>query len=259
MKLAMNVLCVLLFLTSINIKSVFAEEKTTAFVTICFDDAHRSVFTHALPVFQQYGLAATAYVPTIGIDEKPYWHMSWKQIIALQDSGWEIGSHSHTHASMTTLSPEKIDEELRTSQSILAEHGIEAKTFAAPLGDNNDETIDGAKKYFIGQRGTERVRGHQLDLSLNELNVDSYDISGIQLWYDYPLVKIKGLVDLAIEKKQWAVFYLHAISEGQTEDKDYKFDAQVLGMLVSYLKDLQNEGKIKVVTIAEFLEQRKKK
>lgn len=247
-----------LALLSLGAKTVYAEiEEDIAYITICFDDAHSTIFTNARPVLQQYDIRATVYVPTLGIDDEAFWHMSWKQIIALQELGWEIGSHSHTHQSMTLLSPEKVEEELRVSRDVLAKHGIEAKTFATPLGDKNDEVVEAIKKYYVAHRGTERQPKTHLHFSFNDLDVDPYEIAGIELWHNYSIDKIKSLVERAIDKEAWVVFYLHEISNGKTDEMRYKFDVDKLGTVMAYLSELQTERRIKIVTTSEFIELRK--
>lgn len=233
-------------------------EEDIAYVTICFDDAHSTIFTNALPVLQQYDIRATVYVPTLGIDEQAFWHMSWSQIIALHELGWEIGSHSHTHQSMTSLPLEKVEEEARVSLNVLAKHGIKATTFATPLGDKNDEVVEVIKKYYIAHRGTERQPKNHLHFSLNDLDVDPYEIAGIELWQNYSMDKIEGLVERAIDREAWVVFYLHEISNGKTDEMRYKFDVNKLGTVMAYLSELQAEKKIKIVTMNEFIEQRGK-
>src|SRR5579884_838284 len=40
-------------------------------VVITFDDGYRDFYTHAFPVLQQFGFAATMFLPTAFIGEKP--------------------------------------------------------------------------------------------------------------------------------------------------------------------------------------------
>lgn len=230
-----------------------------AYVSICFDDAHNSVYGMALPTLQQYGLAATVYVPTIGIGDKPFWHMSWDQIAALQKAGWEIGSHSHTHKSMLNFSPEEVDEELSVSKNILTKHGLSISTFAAPFGAVNDAIVQSIKKYYIAQRGIERNQTDRLVDSLNDLDVDPYHIAAIQLHYDFTSERIEYLVDKAVIGKKWIVFYLHAVVDGTPEDPEYKFSLHKLSLLAAYLSNYQKKGLIRVVTIREFIMDREAK
>jgi hypothetical protein len=144
------------------------------------------------------------------------------------------------------------------SKKILAQKGFLVKTFATPFGDN-DKVIELVKKHYSAQRGTEKIRGPQLELSLNELDVDSFHISSIELHYDYSLEKIKGLIDKAVAEKKWAVFYLHGLTESRPEEVSFQFEAGKLSMVGAYLRELQDRGLLEVVTVAEFVDLRGKK
>ncbi|MBO7458615.1 MAG: polysaccharide deacetylase family protein [Paludibacteraceae bacterium] len=59
-------------------------------VSFTFDDGAPSHFTHAAPLFEQYGYRASFY-PVVN------WHPDWEAFKALADKGHEVGSHSITH------------------------------------------------------------------------------------------------------------------------------------------------------------------
>ena len=66
--------------------------------------------------------------------------MTWenlKEISAAHDLGMAIGSHTHTHAILATLSEEEQRSELRVSKSILEDKlGVTIKSLAYPVGGN---------------------------------------------------------------------------------------------------------------------------
>jgi peptidoglycan/xylan/chitin deacetylase (PgdA/CDA1 family) len=122
-------------------------------LAVTFDDGFASVKRHALPVLAQLGVPATLFVPTAfpdsggplrwpGIEQwldgpwagelEP---LSWDGIRQLAASGWEIGSHSHSHARLTLLPDDKLARELSESRRILtAELGEPCRTIAYPYG-----------------------------------------------------------------------------------------------------------------------------
>ena len=69
--------------------------------------------------------------------------------------------------------------------------------------------------------------------------------------------KIEGLFDKAIVNKKWAVFYLHALVDERPEAPDYKFNVHKLSLMAAYLSGLQKKGLLQVITIRDFLAQRK--
>ncbi len=68
-------------------------EKTTV---ITIDDGYASIWENALPLLEKYGYPATVFVSTKLVGGGSY--LDWEQIKALQDKGFEIGNHSHSHA-----------------------------------------------------------------------------------------------------------------------------------------------------------------
>ncbi|MFU8814070.1 MAG: polysaccharide deacetylase family protein [Pseudomonadales bacterium] len=67
-------------------------------VAITFDDAYRSVFTHAHPELQRRGMPYAVFVSTDYLDQGSSHYMSWEQLRALEAAGAEIGNHSRSHA-----------------------------------------------------------------------------------------------------------------------------------------------------------------
>lgn len=61
--------------------------------------------------------------------------MTWNEVRALAAAGMDVGSHSHTHRVMSTLSPEQILEDLRRSREVLTrELGVAPRAVAYPVG-----------------------------------------------------------------------------------------------------------------------------
>ena len=90
-------------------------------LVVTFDDAHRSVLEHAVPVMNRLGLPGTVFAPTAyaGTDRLMGWDgydvwlgteheeelrcMSWDELNGLAEDGWEIGSHTRTHPRLSQL------------------------------------------------------------------------------------------------------------------------------------------------------------
>jgi len=116
-------------------------------VIITFDDGYRSVCTEAYPVLKQLGLPATLFVSTGFIGkrtalpgEKPYPgvnypKLSWEEIGELAGDGFEIGSHTitHAHPGGSTLAQYQ-DEISRSASEIKSRIGIDPIHFSWPYG-----------------------------------------------------------------------------------------------------------------------------
>jgi peptidoglycan/xylan/chitin deacetylase (PgdA/CDA1 family) len=114
-------------------------------VLITFDDGFDDVHREALPILAGLGLKATAFVVTGHLGGTSRWLagdgegdrrlLSWTQLRELASAGIEIGSHSHTHPQLDTISEARADEEIGRSRSLL-EEGLQAAvtSFAYPHG-----------------------------------------------------------------------------------------------------------------------------
>lgn len=122
-------------------------------LAVTFDDAFRSVCALALPVLRRLGVPATVFVPTgrVGSDGPMIWPgletwargpdahelkgLDWPEIAALADDGWEIGSHTRTHARLTDLRDDALAEELSDSRArCTAATGRRCDALAYPYG-----------------------------------------------------------------------------------------------------------------------------
>lgn len=107
-------------------------------VLITFDDGYRGVATIAAPIMRRHGLTGTAYVITdrISKDPKaaPTW-LTWGQIRALERRGWDIGSHTVSHADLTATPPDQVLRQLRQSRFALEKNlGQPVQWFCYPYG-----------------------------------------------------------------------------------------------------------------------------
>lgn len=132
-------------------------------LAITFDDAFRSVLTHARPALDELGWPATLFVPTDypqhaaplswpGID---HWQggphadeltvLTWPEIHGLAEAGWEIGSHTRSHPRLTTLDDEALSRELQGSRAE-CEQRLESPctTLAFPYGDVDARVVSAA-------------------------------------------------------------------------------------------------------------------
>jgi peptidoglycan/xylan/chitin deacetylase (PgdA/CDA1 family) len=143
-------------------------------VAVTFDDAYLSVLELAKPILDGVGFPATVFVPTDypdrperpmawdGIDnwlggphEAELRPMSWDQICALADAGWEIGSHTCSHPRLTSLAHDELERELALSRAKLTERlGRPCRALAYPYGDHDRRVIEAAAAAGYAAAGT---------------------------------------------------------------------------------------------------------
>lgn len=100
-------------------------------VVITFDDGYLDVYQNAYPVMQEYDYVATFYIIANTVDTRK--NLSTKKLLNLIQSGWEIGSHSMTHADLNEN--DQWETEIVGSKNLLEEKlGVKIETFAYPYG-----------------------------------------------------------------------------------------------------------------------------
>lgn len=113
-------------------------------LAITFDDCYRDNLP-AAQVLADCSLPATFFLPTayIGTDHVFPWdrrlprlpNLTWEDVGAMRRLGFEIGSHTVTHADLGTVSAEKARREIMESKAILEDRlGTRVRWFAYPFG-----------------------------------------------------------------------------------------------------------------------------
>jgi peptidoglycan/xylan/chitin deacetylase (PgdA/CDA1 family) len=106
-------------------------------VVVTMDDGDPSVIDNAAPIFELHGIPYAAYVIPGRIGQKN--HMSNAQLRELSDRGAEIGSHTMTHRSVTSLTARELTDELVRSKQIIEDiTGRAVTSFVYPFGTLRD-------------------------------------------------------------------------------------------------------------------------
>jgi peptidoglycan/xylan/chitin deacetylase (PgdA/CDA1 family) len=177
---------------------------------VTFDDGMRNFLTVVAPLLKERRLAATAFVITqraaerdntrfdeewTPLDSRRY--LSWPEIRALAGvPGITIGSHSHTHPDLTTLTEDEARSELLGSLAAITEQtGVTRPALAYPHGRAGARVraLAEAAGYSCGLTG---------ELGANDIGSDLYGlrrvviagdddvstfaarVSGLTWWYD---------------------------------------------------------------------------
>ena len=117
-------------------------------IGISVDDADKSFFDTAWPIFKENNVPVTLFVTTGTIANNNKNYLNWNQIRKLKEEGVTIGAHSHTHAHMPDLTKEELIKEIEISNKIfLKELGEIPTLFAFPYGETSSEIIQVIKDY----------------------------------------------------------------------------------------------------------------
>lgn len=130
-----------------GIASVFAVQPqgdalTKPGIALTFDDRrHISDWVKQLPLLARYQVRVTFFI------ERPdaLTTVQKEQLMKLAVAGHEIASHGFRHVRAVSMSREKggevwIREEIAPAEAALNSIGIEVKSFAYPMSEDNDET-----------------------------------------------------------------------------------------------------------------------
>lgn len=140
---------------------------------LCFDDALKSHYTDALPLLEKYGFQATFFIAEMkasprgpGFEDKSRF-MTWEEIKAIQDAGFELGNHSFNHVfGSQNMGRDFNLAQIRGMEEEFAAHGLDKPvTYAYPSGICNPEVLQCARDcgYRWGrgnlENGPDGIRG----------------------------------------------------------------------------------------------------
>jgi peptidoglycan/xylan/chitin deacetylase (PgdA/CDA1 family) len=109
------------------------KQQRRARIVITFDDGCETDLLTAAPLLKEFDANATFYIVAGFLGSPGY--LSALQLRELSEQGFDIGSHSMTHAYLPDLAPEELRAEIQGSKARLEEiTGREVKHFSCPGG-----------------------------------------------------------------------------------------------------------------------------
>jgi len=132
-------------------------------LSITFDDGYVDNHEVAAPILRRLALPAAFFVATgfINTDYAPPWDqhltrqpgwMTWDQVRALRDQGFEIGAHTDRHIDLGVMDREAVRAELLRCRAKLQEElGTPPTLFAYPFGGR--ENISAGARELVREAG----------------------------------------------------------------------------------------------------------
>jgi peptidoglycan/xylan/chitin deacetylase (PgdA/CDA1 family) len=205
-------------------------------VIFAFDDGKASVFDHAYPYMEKIkelykiDIPAMAFIITDNVGTDPY--MSKSEIVRLNNSGWDIGSHTVNHVDLTSLNQTDLARELSDSKAYLNGLGITVHAISSPDGLYNSNVINEIQKYYYFHRGS--------DSGLNSFPPQNrYILKSVFYEGSMSVSDINGWVDKAFSEKKVLIITFHNIDDKSTiNDKEtlkYSTDIKDFNNLVNYV------------------------
>ena len=125
-------------------------------VAITFDDAYRSVLTHAAPVLERHGFPAVVFAPTAWLGDRNRWDPEYElelslmtdaELVQLRERGFEIGSHGHRHIDLSRAGEQEVRDDLHASVSRLQTALGQAPRFLSwPYGRSSEAARGAARE-----------------------------------------------------------------------------------------------------------------
>jgi peptidoglycan/xylan/chitin deacetylase (PgdA/CDA1 family) len=175
--------------------------------------------------------------------------MSWAQLKEMEQAGWDVQSHTHSHPNLTQIDDSSLFGELAYSQLLLRQRlGVEANYIATPFGEFDERVMN-----FVTKQYQAHFRAWGGNEGFNDLtNLDPYNVGRYEVKADYTVDHVCGIVS-DLHPNTWLVFEFHKVVEAQ-EIKPYEVSKEILEKIVDCTVVQEKLGKIRIMTANQVLE-----
>jgi len=208
-------------------------------VTIMFDDGWSSVYAKAMPTMNNYNMRGVVAVVTSQVGGEGF--MNTTQLLELQKGGWDIISHTSTHADLTKLSNASLTDELVLSQRWLLDNGfsVGSRFLSVPYNAYNSTVDTEAKKYYTAITPWDYIYE---TVPPNFHNLRCYTILNTTT-----VSQIQHYIDGAKAYHAWLILKFHQITS--PADAQTKYTPENFASVINYI----NSTGLKTVTLSDVL------
>jgi peptidoglycan/xylan/chitin deacetylase (PgdA/CDA1 family) len=139
-----------------KLKPYLDGQKQGKVVGITFDDGYQNNLLNAAPILKKYNFSATCFIVSDRIGSSNTWDLEKKitqrplmtksEIFEWLNLGFDIGSHTKTHADLTAISIKEAEEEILGCKAYLEKmFNVTICDFCYPFGHYNNEVANIAK------------------------------------------------------------------------------------------------------------------
>jgi peptidoglycan/xylan/chitin deacetylase (PgdA/CDA1 family) len=170
-----------------------------AYVSFIFDDGERTDLDIIERIFLPRGMVGTVAPVSSVVGQRQ--HTNLQELENLEQLGWEIASHSDSHADLATLTEDRVAGELENSYDALTEMGFDVSVMVYPFGSYNEIVLKEVAVRYDGAF----AGGYKLNTpTANLYALTRYNISNKHSYEDYMAV-----LDQAIAQGSWLIWTVH--------------------------------------------------
>ncbi|HEU5198161.1 MAG TPA: polysaccharide deacetylase family protein [Ktedonobacterales bacterium] len=159
-------------------------------IIISFDDGYEDNFTDAFPILQSHHFVAEINIIT-GIIGGGW--LTWDQIRQMAASGFQIGSHTVHHYSLTAITQSTAQHELADSKSTLEQQiGKPVQFFCYPSGEPFAHGTSDQRQFIISQLYQDGYVGALLDPGVTSADQNA------QTPYQLYRIRVSGDEDMSL-------------------------------------------------------------
>jgi peptidoglycan/xylan/chitin deacetylase (PgdA/CDA1 family) len=175
-------------------------------IVFTFDDGFETCYTQAAPILAEHGFTATIFLVSGYCGKKNDWPgqpasiprwplMSWEQIRALDQMGFDFGAHTKQHARLDLMNEVALDSEIIQSKKQIEDQlGHAVDSFCYPYGRYSPQVQAMVQENFSAACSTR--------LGLASLASNPYEIERIEVSYLRPAFIYQGI------DRPWFPLYL---------------------------------------------------
>ena len=155
-------------------------------VVITFDDGNLDVYTTAFPIMRELDFVGAFYIVGDRLGAEGF--VGVAELSELVNAGWEVGSHSMTHADLT-LDHTILRAEILESRLVLEEAlGVPVRSLAYPFGLADEVVANKTEDYgYIAGMGLGTFNEHTLGTL--------FYLSRQEVRYEYDMEAFRGLLE----------------------------------------------------------------
>lgn len=235
---------------NVNVGKIDYTKVEKGAIYMFFDDGTSGQYENAFRIMEKYGLRGTINVVTSWVGNDNF--VTWSQLREMEQAGWVVCSHTHTHQRLWNMSDEEVRYECETSSRMLFDRGFYfgSKCMVAPFGAYSARVDRVAREYFAIVRSNaydnrnnpsmEHIHSHpRHQYYISPHNTDDLDI-------------MSGWVDNVIDNKESLAIAFHRVDDSQTQ---YTTPVDVFEEFCAYVRGKVDEGVLDVVTWKDTIAQ----